>query len=84
MQVSAFFSERIPAEERKLVQMFGVEYAQYAAKTPILIPGVVGYAQRKAYAAATHGVSPRTSPTRQPEVKAQRVAAASSAARAQT
>lgn len=42
MQVTRFFRRRVPEEERRLVEMFGVEYAAYAARTPIWIPTVEG------------------------------------------
>ena len=42
LQVVRFFRRRVPEEERRLVEMFGVAYAAYAARTPIWIPTVEG------------------------------------------
>jgi hypothetical protein len=57
LQASAFFRRRVPIEEGRLLAMFGQEYARYATRTPILIPGVHGYAPREVYAAAAGGSS---------------------------
>lgn len=36
----AFFAARIPVEEAALLRFFGAEYARYARRTRVLIPGV--------------------------------------------
>jgi protein-S-isoprenylcysteine O-methyltransferase Ste14 len=49
VQATRFFMERVYCEEFKLLQFFGVEYAAYAAKTPILMPSVRGYLSQQEY-----------------------------------
>ena len=38
-----FFQDRIPKEEKFLVDFFGEQYIEYARKTPIWLPTVVSY-----------------------------------------
>eukprot|EP00892_Ulva_mutabilis_P006130 jgi/Ulvmu1/388/UM001_0395.1 len=40
--VCRFFQQRIPAEEKTLLRLFGAAYEDYASRTPIRIPFVTG------------------------------------------